>query len=71
MNRRSPFQRCGRFAGLFALVVTPLTAHDVITTRLTYTRDISRIFVRRCVQCHGGRIVDPSYLLLRESALGY
>jgi hypothetical protein len=25
----------------------------VITTKLAYTRDISRIFARRCVSCHG------------------
>ena len=31
----------------------PLVAHDIITTKLTYTRDISRIFARRCVSCHG------------------
>jgi hypothetical protein len=29
------------------------SAHDIITTKLTYTRDISRIFARRCVSCHG------------------
>ncbi|HEY7306958.1 MAG TPA: cytochrome c, partial [Bryobacteraceae bacterium] len=28
-------------------------AHDIITTNLTYTRDISRILARRCVACHG------------------
>jgi hypothetical protein len=28
-------------------------AHDIITTNLTFTRDISRIFDRRCMNCHG------------------
>ena len=28
-------------------------AHDVITTNLTFTRDISRIFAVHCVACHG------------------
>jgi hypothetical protein len=28
-------------------------AHDIITTNLTYTQDISRILARRCIQCHG------------------
>jgi hypothetical protein len=28
-------------------------AHDIITTNLTFTRDISRIFARHCVSCHG------------------
>ena len=30
-----------------------LAAHDIITTNLTFTRDISRIFDRRCTGCHG------------------
>lgn len=32
--------------------VSTLYAHDIITTNLTYTRDVSRILARRCVQCH-------------------
>ena len=31
----------------------PLMAHDIITTNLTFTRDISRIFDRHCMSCHG------------------
>ena len=27
-------------------------AHDVITTKITFTREISRIFYERCVSCH-------------------
>lgn len=30
-----------------------LEGHDIITTKLTYTRDISRIFAQHCVACHG------------------
>jgi len=30
-----------------------LFAHDIITTNLTFTRDITRIFDRRCTSCHG------------------
>jgi hypothetical protein len=30
-----------------------LAAHDIITTNLTFTRDISRIFDRHCNICHG------------------
>jgi hypothetical protein len=30
-----------------------LAAHDIIITNLTFTRDISRIFDRRCNACHG------------------
>jgi mono/diheme cytochrome c family protein len=37
----------GGFVGL-----TTVAAHDIITTKLTYTRDISRIFAFRCVGCH-------------------
>jgi mono/diheme cytochrome c family protein len=28
-------------------------AHDPITTKITWTREISRIFFRRCLACHG------------------
>ena len=27
-------------------------AHEVITTKLTWSREISRIFYRRCIGCH-------------------
>src|SRR3954452_3829757 len=39
-------------AGSLGLIALPAAAHDIITTKLTYTRDISRIFSRRCVSCH-------------------
>jgi hypothetical protein len=38
--------------GFVAGFALPAAAHDIITTKLTYTRDISRIFSRRCVGCH-------------------
>lgn len=38
---------------LVLLLTIPVIAHDIITTKLTYTRDISRIFARRCISCHG------------------
>lgn len=50
-----------RRAGTYALVATalvltaltpPLEAHEIITTRLTWTEQISRIFLHRCVSCH-------------------
>src|SRR5882724_2174909 len=40
-------------AGSLALAAIPVAAHDIITTKLTYTRDITRIFERRCLSCHG------------------
>lgn len=36
--------------GLLACVLA--RAHDPITTRLTFTQEISRILYRRCTQCH-------------------
>jgi hypothetical protein len=43
-----------------ALAVTSLSAaHDIITTNLTFTRDISRIFARHCVACHGEKSSIP------------
>jgi hypothetical protein len=36
-----------------------LQAHDVITTNLTFTRDVSRIFARHCVPCHGANSSIP------------
>jgi hypothetical protein len=41
---------------LFAL---PLSAHDPITTQLTWTRDISRIVNRRCIACHSAGTSVP------------
>ncbi len=39
---------------LFALAFTSVAAaHDIITTNLTFTRDVSRVFARHCVACHG------------------
>lgn len=34
------------------LITMTATAHDIITTNLTFARDISRIFARHCVACH-------------------
>src|SRR6185437_8349047 len=35
------------------VLAAAIFAHDIITTDLTYTQDVSRILARRCVQCHG------------------
>ena len=32
--------------------MVPLGAHDVITTPITFSREISRLFYKRCVSCH-------------------
>ena len=43
-------------------------AHEPITTKLTWTREISRIFYKRCIGCHreGGRA--PMSLVIYEEA---
>jgi hypothetical protein len=41
-----------RMAALLSLSCV-MQAHDIITTNLTFTRDISRIFDRHCLSCHG------------------
>src|SRR6187455_1133471 len=39
--------------GLFVLSFSFTSpAHDVITTKLTWNREISRIFTARCMSCH-------------------
>jgi hypothetical protein len=48
-----------RLAALLAFLTLPLAAHDVITTKLTWSRDISRVFAHRCVQCHGAKASIP------------
>jgi hypothetical protein len=44
---------------LACLYTKQVKAHDVITTKLTYTRDISRIFIRHCSSCHGAGTSIP------------
>jgi mono/diheme cytochrome c family protein len=58
-------------AAFFTLLVMPLAAHDIITTKLTYAREISRIFARRCVSCHGANSSIPlnSYQEVRPWAV--
>jgi hypothetical protein len=56
----------------FAGIVAMMSPHDIITTNLTYSRDISRIFRRRCVACHasGSSIPLTSYTEVRPWAVG-
>ena len=37
----------------------PVAAHDIITTNLTFSRDVSRIFAVRCIACHGAKDSIP------------
>jgi mono/diheme cytochrome c family protein len=39
-------------AALLAAASAPLAAHDPLPTKVTWTRDIRRIFAARCVNCH-------------------
>ena len=41
------------------IVLSGISAHDVITTKLTYTRDVSRVIARRCLKCHGSGASIP------------
>jgi mono/diheme cytochrome c family protein len=43
----------------FGVLAAQLAAHDIITTNLTFTRDISRIFARHCAGCHGATAAIP------------
>lgn len=44
------------------------SAHDVITTKLTWSAEISRIVFRRCVSCHKPRGNTPMSLMTYEEA---
>jgi hypothetical protein len=37
---------------VISLAVLPLLGHDPITTKLTFTQEITRILNKRCVSCH-------------------
>lgn len=53
------------------VLVPPDRAHDVITTKLTYSRDISRILLERCAACHAASASIPltSYQQVRPWAV--
>jgi hypothetical protein len=51
-----------RAAGLLAFlmaIVAVSAGHDVITTKLTFARDIAPIFARRCIACHDEKSSVP------------
>jgi mono/diheme cytochrome c family protein len=49
-----------------------LEAHDLITTKLTYTRDVRPILAQHCLACHGSRdaIALTTYQEVRPWAVG-
>lgn len=57
--------------GLVALTTLTVSPHDVITTKITYTREVSRILARRCSSCHSAQASIPltSYALVRPWAV--
>jgi hypothetical protein len=61
-----------RYAVWIYVFAQTLLAHDIITTNLTYTRDISRIMARHCSSCHGAQSAIPltSYEEVRPWAVG-
>jgi hypothetical protein len=44
--------RCTALSLLFLGACLSLRAHDVITTKITWSREISRLVYKRCVSCH-------------------
>ena len=53
---------------LAAMAIAPCTAHEPITTRLTFTQEISRILYKRCFQCHRDGGSAPMPLVTYEQA---
>ncbi len=43
-----------RFFAAALLVLAPAAAHDVYTTPITFSREVSRIIDKHCVSCHHG-----------------
>jgi len=54
---------------LAASAVAVLSAHDVISTKITWDREISRIIYKRCASCHraGGSAADISLMTYTEA----
>src|SRR4051812_25124782 len=57
-DRKGAFARTMVVWGLLACA--PLCAHEPITTKLTWTREISRVIDKHCAGCHhqGGRAMS-------------
>jgi hypothetical protein len=54
--------QCLSLLGMLILWAPATDAHEVITTKITWGREISRVFSRRCISCHhkGGPAFDLS-----------
>lgn len=53
---------------LLTAVAMPVWAHDVITTKITWAREISRLFERHCMSCHQAGGKAPFALTTWEEA---
>ena len=49
-----------RTAVLMVSVASAAGAHDIITTNITWTKEISRLLYKRCATCHGDNASIPS-----------
>ena len=54
-------------AAALLLAALPAFAHDVITTKLTWNREISRVIYKRCASCHRPDGVAMSLLTYDEA----
>ncbi len=59
MKREAVFASFLLLSAAVLFIATSSTAHDVITTDLTFTRDVSRILGRHCLACHGEQSSIP------------
>jgi mono/diheme cytochrome c family protein len=49
-----------RTAVLMVALASVAGAHDIITTNITWTKEISRLLYKRCATCHGDNASIPS-----------
>lgn len=57
-----------RALALLLLAPALLSAHDPVTTKLTWTKEISRLVLKRCAGCHRPGAQAPFSLLTYEDA---
>ena len=60
VTSNSQWARCLFLLGMLLFWVSVADAHEIITTKITWAREISRVFNRRCLSCHrsGGPAFD-------------
>src|SRR6185369_7757247 len=70
IRRRSSKRRRTRVTKLVGLMLLPFAgyAHDVITTKLTWTQEISRIVYKHCASCHRDGGAAPMPLITYDEA---